>query len=474
MQELHLKQTLIQRLTPQQIQLIKLLQVPSIDIKKRIEQELSENPVLEEGNNQEEPSINEAQVEEEPTWEAYQGALPYKQQAGQPSKALQEQQARREAAIPMHDSLNEQLLAQLALLNLDKRQYTIGKHLIGSLEGDGYIRRDLEAIVNDLSFTQYIETDLQEVEAMLKKIQAFDPPGVGARNLRECLLMQLHKKDFSPAKQLAIQIVTHAFEAFSKKHYDRLIKKLGIDNQQLLKEALRLIEKLDPKPGGSNPAIIQNQPLYPDFLVTKQNGHLQVSLSSYNTPALKVRKSYTAILEAYQKPQKKDKNLQEAALFVKQKLEAAKWFIDAIKQRQQTLLNTMQAIIKLQHHFFMEEDEEQLKPMVLKDIAVEIGMDVSTVSRIVNNKCVQTDYSIYPLKFFFTEAISTARGEEVSNRAVKQILLSIIQGESKQQPYSDDKLTLFLKEKGYNIARRTVAKYREQLAIPVARLRKEV
>ena len=476
MQELRLKQTLTQRLTPQQIQLIKLLQIPSIDIRERIEQELAENPVLEEGgdNSEEQLEKKEANQEEEVALADYLREEAYKPQDARRDSQAAERQARREAAIPTRYSLHEQLLEQLYFLRLDERQHKIGQHLIGSLESDGYIRRDLEAIVNDLAFIQYIEADVQEVVAVLSKIQGFDPPGIGARNLQECLLMQLQKKEDSPARQLAIQIITQGFEVFTKKHYDKLAKKLAIENMQLLREALALITKLNPKPGGTGEASAQSQPLYPDFIVTKQNGQLQVTLSSYNTPELRVRKSYTAILEDYHKPNKKNKKLREAATFVKQKLEAAKWFMDAIKQRQQTLLHTMQAIVKLQYGFFIEEEEQQLKPMILKDVAVEIGMDVSTVSRIVNNKSVQTDFGIYPLKFFFTEAISTTSGEEVSNRAVKQAVLALIQEENKQRPYTDDKLGLILQAKGYHIARRTVAKYREKLHIPVARLRKEV
>ncbi len=474
MQELRLKQTLTQRLTPQQIQLIKLLQVPSIDLRARIEQELAENPILEASNNLDEAPISQEDTGDEPIWDEAWSMLPAKQQLKQRDRELEAKQARREATISRQDSLHDQLLAQLDLLRLDQRQHKIGEHLIGSLESDGYIRRDLAAIVNDLSFIAYVETNVAEVLAILKKIQHFDPPGIGARNLQECLLLQLYKKEDSPAKQLAIQILTHAFEAFTKKHYDKIAKKLAIANEPLLKEALELITKLNPKPGGRDSDMNATQTLYPDFLVTNQNGHLQVSLNTYHTPELRVRKSYAKILEAYQKPQARDKKLQEAALFIKQKLEAAKWFMDAIKQRRHTLLHTMQAIVKLQHDFFMEEDEEKLKPMILKDVATEIGMDVSTVSRIVNNKSVQTDFSIYPLKFFFTEAISMDTGEAVSNRAVKQVLLSLIQRENKQTPYSDEELTLLLREKGYNLARRTVAKYREQLAIPVARLRKEV
>lgn len=476
MQELRLKQTLTQRLTPQQIQLIKLLQVPSVDIRARIERELSENPVLEQASehSEEPPTHEEATQKEEVSLADYLGEETYKPWYGQRDSRAQDKQAWREAAIPVKYSLHDQLLEQLHFLQLDERQQKIGEHLLGSLESDGYIRRDLEAIVNDLAFTQYLETDVQEVEAVLKRIQGFDPLGIGARNLQECLLIQLQKGANSSAKQLAIQVVTQGFEAFTKKHYDKLVKKLGIEDLQLLREAIALIGKLNPKPGGRDEVSAQSQPLYPDFIVTKQDGQLRVALSSYNTPELSISKRYTAMLADYQQPRKKDKKLKEAATFVKQKLEAAKWFIEAIKQRQQTLLHAMQAIVKLQYDFFMEEEEQKLKPMILKDVATEIGMDVSTMSRIVNNKSVQTDFGIYPLKFFFTEAIITTSGEEVSNRAVKQALSTLIQGENKQRPYTDDRLALMLQAAGYPIARRTVAKYREQLHIPVARLRREV
>ena len=476
MQALRLKQTLTQRLTPQQIQLIKLLQVPSVDIRARIEQELSENPVLEQASEpSEEPlTYEEATQKEEVNLADYLGEETYKPRYGQRDSRAQDKQARREAAIPVKYSLHEQLLEQLHFLQLDERQQKIGQHLLGSLESDGYIRRDLEAIVNDLAFTQYLETDVQEVEAVLKRIQGFDPLGIGARNLQECLLIQLQKGANSSAKQLAIQVVTQGFEAFTKKHYDKLVKKLGIEDLQLLREAIALIGKLNPKPGGRDEVSAQSQPLYPDFIVAKQDGQLRVALSSYNTPELSISKRYTTMLADYQQLRKKDKKLKEAATFVKQKLEAAKGFIEAIKQRQQSLLHAMQAIVKLQYDFFMEEEEQKLKPMILKDVATELGMDVSTMSRIVNNKSVQTDCGIYPLKFFFTEAITTTSGEEVSNRAVKQALSILIQGEDKQRPYTDDRLVLMLQAAGYPIARRTVAKYREQLHIPVARLRREV
>lgn len=483
MQKLNLKQKLVQKLTPQQIQLVKLLQIPAIDIKARIDQELAENPVLESSSQEEELSLEstEKDDQEDPIDVLpvdYLDEAPYKLRNTSRDPDAEERWARKEASVPNRYSLHEQLLEQLEMLRLNEHQHKIGTHLIGSLEADGYIRRDLSAIANDLLFIHYIQTDEQEVEIILKKIHTFDPPGIGARNLQECLLIQLERQKVKPAREVAIQILTHSFEAFTKKHFSQIIKKIGIQDQELFKEALDLIAKLNPKPGGSlGTDMQQNQALYPDFLVTKQNGQLEISLNSYNTPELKIGRSYMHILEAAQHPSKevkKNKNLQAATSFVKQKIEAAKWFIEALKQRQRTLLRTMQAIVELQYEFFLEGDEGKLRPMILKDVAKIISMDISTVSRIVNNKSVQTNFGIYPLKFFFTEAISTDLGEEVSSKAVKQALQTLIDEEDKHQPYADEDLTAMLSKQGYHIARRTVAKYREQLNIPVARLRREL
>ncbi|MCG8340884.1 MAG: RNA polymerase factor sigma-54 [Cytophagales bacterium] len=475
MQKLSLRQTLTPKLSPQQIQFTKLLQVRSDDMGTRIEEELELNPALEEGKDKEsEDEDSESTPEEEVNIETYlrNDDTGYKLQNSS-YKSYDKQE--RETRITIPHSLNEQLLDQLSFLELTEHQQKIGQQIIGSIESDGYIRRNLHAIVDDLAFTQYIETSVEEVEKILKKIQSFDPPGIGARNLQECLLLQLKKKEkHSEINQLAISIIDKCFDEFTKKHYDKITRKLGITNQKFLKEALNVITKLDPKPGSSDESR-SSQVLYPDFVVTKQHGHLEVLLRSSNVPELRVRKNYTKMLETYQKRSKKNKKLKEAASFVRQKLEAAKWFINAIKQRQQTLLSTMEAILKFQHDFFIEEEESKLKPMILKDIAEEIGMDISTVSRIVSNKAVQTDFSIYPLKFFFSEAVSTTSGEDISNREVKKTIIEIIKNENRHKPYSDEKIVSILKEKkGYNIARRTVAKYREQLSIPVARLRKEV
>jgi RNA polymerase sigma-54 factor len=473
MQKLRLGHVLTHRLSPQKLQLIKLLQVPSIAMNARIEQEIARNPALEEvGHVPEEQIIHEEPTDNEEGLLADYWNTDSYQTYNKIHEQYQDRLAPRSLMLATPQSLDEQLLRQLSFLQLDNQQHKIGVHLIGSIEEDGYIRRDLEAIVNDLAFTQYIETNSQEVEAILKKIQRFDPPGIGARSLQECLLVQLEKNnDSSAATKLAVLILSQCFDAFTKRHYEKITEKLGIENPALLKEALALITRLDPKPGNRMNLSSRSEFLYPDFIVTKQNGQLHVALTSYTTPALRTRKNYVAMLESYQH-KKKDKRLREAASFVKKKLEAAQWFIDAIKQRGDTLLNTMKAIVKLQHAFFMEEEEHKLRPMVLKYVAKEIGMDVSTVARIVNNKSVQTHSGIYPLKFFFTEAITTTSGEEVSNRAVKKAISEIIRDEEKQRPYADEKIAALLKEKGYPVARRTVAKYREQLRLPVARLRK--
>jgi RNA polymerase sigma-54 factor len=335
----------------------------------------------------------------------------------------------------------------------------------------------MEAIVNDLAFAQGIETAIEEVETILKMIQTFDPPGIAARNLQECLLLQLDRMDNGHDIDVAVakKIIEDCFDEFTKKHYQKIQKKLDTEDEDFVRDAMELIVRLNPKPGGGGgTGMVKNQYIMPDYILTNNNGKLELALNSKNAPDLRVSKAYTEMFKAYDKGDKKDKKLKEAVTFVKQKLDAAKWFIDAIRQRQHTLLRTMQAIIDFQYEFFLEGDETKLKPMILKDIASMINMDISTVSRVASSKAVQTDFGIFPLKYFFSEGIATDSGEEVSSREVKQIIKDIIEGEDKNKPFSDDKLETILNEKGYNIARRTVAKYREQLNIPVARLRKEL
>lgn len=476
MQKLVLSQSLGQRLSPQQIQFIKLLQVPTAELDTRIEEELEINPALEEGKEEPEEDDYEEEYEEEATDDFDIEDYLHDDEAGYKMQGDGNgQEEEKEMPIAMGTTLSDQLITQLGYLGLDEHQYKIGKQLIGSIESDGYIRREISAIVNDLAFSQNVNTDEDEVESVLAQIQDFDPAGIGARNLQECLLLQLERKiEQSAAVKLAYLIIDECFDEFSKKHYEKIVKKLNIEDESLFKEAIETIKRLNPKPGGSGAGAMKTQFLMPDFILTNQNGEMVITLNSRNAPDLRVSPSYSEMLKAYDKGDKKDKKLKETVGFVKQKLDAAKWFIDAIKQRQFTLLNTMQAILEYQYEFFREGDESKLRPMILKDIAEKIDMDISTVSRVANSKSVQTEFGIYPLKYFFSEGIATESGEDVSSREVKNTLREFIGKEDKSKPLSDDKLEKLLKEKGYKIARRTVAKYREQLNIPVARLRKEL
>lgn len=487
MQKLGLNQSLQQKLSPQQIQFIKLLQVPTAELETRIEEELEQNPALEEGSDEQEEEFSPQEQEqaepiEAPTNESDVDIKDYLQEDDYSGYKSQsdgggEDEEDREMPIPMTTSLHEQLMSQLDFLGLDEHQYAIGKQLVGSIEADGYIRRDLDSIVNDLAFSLGIETTVEEVETVLKRIQQFDPPGIAARSLQECLLLQLDRMDNGHDIDVAVakKIIGECFEEFTKKHYQKIQKKLDTEDEDFVRDAIELIIKLNPKPGGGSGATMaKNQYIIPDFILSNNNGKLELTLNSRNAPELRISRSYSEMFKAYDKSNKRDKKLKEAVTFVKHKLDAAKWFIDAIKQRQQTLLRTMKAIVDFQYDFFLEGDETKLRPMILKDIASMINMDISTVSRVASSKAVQTDFGIYPLKYFFSEGISTDTGEEVSSREVKQIIKEIIESEDKSKPYSDDKLEKILNDKGYNIARRTVAKYREQLNIPVARLRKEL
>ncbi len=483
MQGFSLIQTLTQKLSPQQIQFIKLLQVPTAELDTRIEEELEKNPALEEGpEDSPEGTIDsgdgeETQIEakeEEVNFDEYlqDDYAGYKMHGDGFNNGEED----RDMPVAMSTTLNDQLMAQLGLLGLDEKMQIIGKQLVGSIEGDGYIRRDLDSIVNDLAFSQNIETTYSEVEKVLIEIQAFDPPGIAARNLKECLLLQLdRKKDHDEIATLSGKILRQCFIDFTKKHYDKIRKKLNIEDEELFKKSIELITKLNPKPGGfASGEMLKTQYLIPDFIITNNNGILELSLNSKNAPELKVSRSFTEMMKTYDKTKKKDKKLRETASFVKQKLDAAKWFIDAIRQRQHTLLNTMRAIIDLQYDFFLSGDDSKLRPMILKDVAEKIEMDISTVSRVASSKSVQTEFGIYILKYFFSEGITTDSGEDVSSREVKGTLKEFIDKEDKKKPLSDDKLERLLKEKGYQIARRTVAKYRENMNIPVARLRKEL
>jgi RNA polymerase sigma-54 factor len=373
--------------------------------------------------------------------------------------------------------LHEQLVAQLGLLNLDGFQEKIAEQIIGSIDDDGYLRRETNSMVDDLAFKQNIMVEADDVEAVIDMIQHFDPPGIAARNVQECLLIQLRKKinhHSTAAVKGASRIIEFHFEEFTKRHYEKIMRSLEI-SEELLKDAMLEIRKLNPKPGAQITTVNKaEQYIIPDFFVFNNNGELELTLNHRNAPDLRVSDEYKGMLKDYEKGSKKDSRQKEAVVFIKQKIDAAKWFIDAIKQRQQTLLLTMQAIIDHQQAFFLSGDETSLRPMILKDIAEVTDLDISTISRVANSKFVQTEFGSFRLKYFFSEALSTDSGEEVSTREVKSILQDMIDGEDKKNPLSDDSLTEMLQEKGYNIARRTVAKYREILNIPVARMRKEL
>jgi RNA polymerase sigma-54 factor len=481
-----LQQKLLQKLSPQQIQMIKLLEIPTIQLEQRIKKELEENPVLEEGkeeeellNNQDE-DITEENIENDPDEFSIDDYLndedipSYKLNAHNYSKDDNKEN------IPFSGgtSFHEHLQNQIGLRNLSEKEEILALYLIGNIDDDGYVRRKTEAIVNDLAFTQNIETNEEELLEVLKIIQDMEPVGVGARTLQECLLLQIENKNQDiPEIQLARTILKYYFQEFTKKHYDKIIARLNISEDEL-KKAIHEILKLNPKPGSSYSETQSQaiQTIVPDFILDNKDGELQLSLNAKNVPELRLNSTYTEMLAGYARKSKeqKTKNDKEAISFVKQKLDSAKWFIDAIKQRQNTLMLTMNAIIEYQYNYFLEGDESKLKPMILKDIAERTGLDISTISRVANSKYVQTHFGIFPLKYFFSEGLQTDSGEEVSSREIKSILKNYVENEDKKKPLTDDKLTNILKEKGYRIARRTVAKYREQLNIPVARLRKEL
>lgn len=477
----YLAQKLEQRLSPQQIQLMKLLQVPTMELDQRIKQEIEENPALEEGKDETEEDFgdNEDEFQEENEGnddfdlsDYFDDDTPdYKTQTNNNSKDDEE----RVVPLSGEQSFQEKLTEQLHLLDLDDTQFLIADTIIGNLDESGYLNREVEAIVDDLAFSANLNVTEAQVEEVLSLVQELDPAGVGARDLRECLLLQINRKQFGDITLFtAKKILEDHFEEFTKKHYDKIQKKLEIEDEDL-KQAIDEIIRLNPKPGGSMKESGKSMhQIIPDFMLTEFDGRLELTINGRNSPELKISREYERMLRMYAEGAKTSKADKDALTFVRQKLENAKWFIDAIKQRQNTLLFTMQAIMNYQREYFLTGDETNLRPMILKDIADMVGLDISTVSRVANSKYVQTGYGIFPLKYFFSESLSTDSGEEVSTREVKKILSEAISGEQKKKPLTDDRLTLLLKEKGYNIARRTVAKYREQLNIPVARLRKEL
>jgi RNA polymerase sigma-54 factor len=486
-----LQQGLLQRLSPQQIQLMKLLQVPTAILDERIKEELEENPALEQvddevkddefekdefADNPDEEYQTEGSEDEYENIDIAEYIQDGDDEVGDYRLKDENYPEKDDDKVIPHKveaSFNELMVQQLGLLNLDDTQAKIAEHIVGSLDDDGYLRRDINAIINDLAFRQNIDTNEEEIGELLLQVQQFDPPGVGARNLQECLLLQLKRKvGESKSVTLAITVLEKYFDEFTKKHYEKIQRYLNLTDEQL-REIINQIIKLNPKPGGNVGDSEKNANyVIPDFFIANNVGKLELTLNSKNAPDLRVSDGYKDMLRDYDKGDKKDKGQRDAVLFIKQKIDSAKWFIDAIKQRQNTLLNTMEAIMNYQYDFFVTGDETELRPMILKDIAERTNLDISTVSRVANSKFVQTEFGTYRLKFFFSESLQTDSGEEVSTREVKKILTDLIGSESKKHPLSDEKLTDMLQEKGYNIARRTVAKYREQLNIPVARLRK--
>ncbi|MBV7441590.1 RNA polymerase factor sigma-54 [Weeksellaceae bacterium TAE3-ERU29] len=484
-----LQQKLQQKLSPQQIQLMKLVQLPTVAFEQRVKEELEENPALDDqetkeeddlfgdnsddlydDNYEEQSSIDDVDInvdeylsdDEYPTYKSY-------------TNNYSSDDEERKVPYAQGSTFYDHLKQQLHTFRLNTEDLELADFLIGNLDEDGYLRREVRSIVDDLAFTQNIYTTEEKLTHLLENyIQKLSPTGVGARNLKECLLLQLHQKEQTKAAELAFELIENSFEAFAKRHYKKLIKKYNISEEDL-KEVIEEVERLNPKPGkafGGNTKIIEH--IIPDFTIRIVQGELELSLNGRNTPQLHVSREYSEMFDTYKKTENKSQEQKKAVLFVKQKLDSAKWFIEAIQQRQNTLMATMSAIMEYQKEYFLTGDETEIKPMILKDIAEIINMDISTVSRVANSKYVNTPYGTFLIKELFSESMTNDDGEEVSTREIKKILLDIVAAEDKKRPLTDEKLAKHLKEKGYSIARRTVAKYREQLNIPVARLRKEI
>ncbi|MBL7920893.1 MAG: RNA polymerase factor sigma-54 [Bacteroidia bacterium] len=486
---------LSQKLLPQQILLMKLLQLPTLALEERIKEELEANPALEEDldtstdeelYSNEEPELGEdvefdefgeakedesKVIENDVAMEDYMDAEELDSYKYEISNKGADDETR-EFVVVEGIGFQEQLEQQLGLKDTSENEYTIGVYLIGCLDEDGYLRRELDLIVDDLAFNYNITTNVAELEKVLKLIQSFDPAGVGARNLQECLLIQLERKP-EKTKEIvqAMDVIKHQMEEFSKKHYDKILKRLHIENEEL-KDIVDVIKHLNPRPGNSETKESNFTAVIPDFIIAVNDGVPELSINGRNLPDLKVSRDYFEMLKEYSK--NKDKSAKEATGFIKSKIESAEWFIEALQQRHATLALCMHTIMDYQHEYFVTGDESKLKPMILKDISTRVNLDLSTVSRVANSKYVQTPYGTFLLKTFFSESMSTDSGEEVSSREIKKILQDCISAEDKKHPYTDDELCNILKEKGYNIARRTVAKYREQLEIPVGRMRKEI
>lgn len=467
-QGLELKQT--QKLSPLQIQTIKLIELPTQELEQRIRKELEENPVLDENVS------NDREDDEDGPREV--SLSDYKEDDSIPSYKLRVNNYGKDErpqynTFSVKESFTQSLMDQLGFRNLTEHQHAVAAFIIGSLDDDGYLRRSVESLVDDLAFRAGIETDEREVEEMLRMIQEFDPAGVGARDLRECLLLQIKTFKQTPDVVNATRILKDFFTEFTNKHFQKIISKMGISEEEM-KAAMSKILKLNPAPGGQidDSYSDQAQQIVPDFVLTLEDGELKLTMPRFSIPELRVNKKYADILLEAANSSEREKK--EAATFVKKKLDSAKWFVEAIKQRHNTLESTMKAIIDYQHDYFMDGDESHLKPMVLKDIAEKTGFDISTISRVVNSKYIETHFGIYSLKYFFSEGLENQDGEEVSTRELKKALQECVDNEDKRRPLTDDQLVSVMSSKGYKVARRTIAKYRDQLNIPKARLRKEL
>ena len=472
-----------QKLSPQQIQLMKLIQLNNTALEERIKEEMVDNPALEEGKEQEnewdelkseDDKASDEQIEKDEILDLYTAddyGPDYRQYANNRSSDDEERSVPLAGGISFFEFLDKQISER----DLDEKKEQIARYLVGSLEEDGYLRRSIPDITDDLAFRQNLMTTDDEVLEILEVIQDFDPPGVGARDLQECLIIQLERKQSSPVRQIALQILDYYFDEFQKKHYEKLASRLDITPDEL-KEAYEEIRHLNPKPGNAVPSNSKpTEVIIPDFLISVYEGEVELTLNSKHTPDLFVNRSYREALDHYKSSKGKvSKRQKEEVTFIKHKLDSARWFIDAIKQRQQTLYLTMSAIIERQKAYFLSGDEKDLRPMILKDIADEIQMDISTVSRVASNKYFQSPYGTFLIKKLFSESMKNDKGEDVSTREIKKILEEVIEDEDKKKPMTDEALAKLLKEKGYPIARRTVAKYREQLDLPVARMRKQI
>ncbi|MCQ2217172.1 MAG: RNA polymerase factor sigma-54 [Paludibacteraceae bacterium] len=486
MLKLNLQTTLQQKLSPQQIQLIRMIEDSALVMEERIKQEIEDNPALEVA--EEYPQDEDAAMadpnnkdEQGYDYEDDFGLGDYKNEDDIPDYKLQlvngnNEDKRDDSIYSTASSLYEHLIDQLRLKTIPSEMMELAEYVVGNVDQDGYLRREVEAMVDDYSFQQGVQVADADMAAAVELVQHLDPAGIGATNLQECLILQLERKVQTDEVKLAIDVLQNCFEEFSKKHYDKVIKRLSID-EDAFRTAVAEIVKLNPKPGASWTDVLEENSVQvvPDFILENQDGELYLSLNNRSVPELRISRSYSDMLEEYSSNKNNQSSeMKDAVSFVKQKLDAAKWFINAVKQRQETLQRTMQAIINRQREFFLDGDETKLKPMILKNISDDTGYDISTISRVSNSKFIQTNFGVYPLKYFFSETMQNDQGEDVSTIAVKKILQECIEAEDKRKPLTDDQLTEILSKKGYPIARRTVAKYREQLNIPVSRLRKEI